>query len=169
MGVRLARNVRKRDHTLHQEPCRRLIVSTTFGPMRRHRARGQLWGFRLSRCSALARGGRAVVSFRTVQGDRATRSPPRSGNTSTPGGAFRLSARRSCSAGRSQSLASPLVLGNLRRDARHPSGLAPPARGQKVDVPPPLTRSSIHRRRDNRTRRPLGRGEPEMGLPGHPR
>ena len=39
------RNVRKRDHTLHQEPCRRLIVSTTFGPMRRHRARGQLWAF----------------------------------------------------------------------------------------------------------------------------
>ena len=33
--------------------------------------------------------------------------------------ASRIPARRSCTAGRPQSLASPFVLGNLRRDARH--------------------------------------------------
>jgi putative transposase len=39
------RSIRKRDHPLHEGLCRALIVSTTFGPMRGRRARGQLWAF----------------------------------------------------------------------------------------------------------------------------
>ncbi len=38
-------SVRKRDHPFHEGLCKALIASTTFDPMRVHRARGKLWAF----------------------------------------------------------------------------------------------------------------------------
>ena len=59
----LTRSIRKRAHPLHEGLCRAMIVSTTFGPMRRHRARGQLWAFVYLAVGHLL--GVVVLSFRS--------------------------------------------------------------------------------------------------------
>src|SRR5450755_2733447 len=125
-------------------------------------------GLRLSLCPAAAWVARPVLSLRKVQRDRITRSPPRSRNTSTPGGTTRLPARRSCAVGHPEPPASSLPVGHFRSNAGYLAGVAPSAGGKTLDVSPRLTGSTAHQRPDIRACLAPGKGEPEMGLPPHP-
>jgi hypothetical protein len=110
--------------------------------------------------SLLARGDR--------QGSGDPGATPPAHRAAPPAPTTPAGARRSSPARREQPRAAPRPLVLRPRQARDAAALAPAAGRRRLDLPASPTRTTLTRHRYGAADRPLGQGEPLVGLPAHP-